>query len=190
MEPGSIRPRTFDTAGTRSMPETTERASLTAEHRCSTVLRNSSKVVSEACGLPRNTSASLWTTEPNDCRDCARAPGGTHEIGKIDQIRIRPKPRLAPGRKWRLDVRGGPLRRRHGQFRVPDEFRASGIAQLRVADLDGDSRADILDTSSGSVFWGEPFTPNRPPTADAGPDVTIGETQQVRARTCVAEHRP
>ncbi len=66
-----------------------------------------------------------------------------------------------------------------GNFGVPDEFRASGIAPLRVADLDGDSRTDILDTSSGSVFWGAPFTPNRPPTADAGPDVTIGETQQV-----------
>ena len=65
-----------------------------------------------------------------------------------------------------------------GNFGVPDEFRASGIATFRAADLDGDSRPDILDMSSGSVFWGAPFTPNRPPTADAGPDVTIGETQQ------------
>ena len=47
-----------------------------------------------------------------------------------------------------------------------------------MADLDGDSRPDILDMSSGTVCWGAPFTPNRPPTADAGPDVTIGETQQ------------
>jgi hypothetical protein len=65
-----------------------------------------------------------------------------------------------------------------GDFGAPEEFSTSGNAPLRVADLDGDTRTDILDSSSGSVFWGAPFTPNRPPNADAGPDVTIGETQQ------------
>jgi hypothetical protein len=65
-----------------------------------------------------------------------------------------------------------------GNFGAPEEFSTSGSAPLRVADLDTDARADILDPSSGTVFWGAPFAPNSPPTADAGPDVTIGETQQ------------
>jgi hypothetical protein len=65
-----------------------------------------------------------------------------------------------------------------GHFDAPEEYRSNGVAAPRVADLDGDTRTDILAPSQGMVLWGEAFTPNRAPTADAGPDVTIGETGQ------------
>ena len=53
-----------------------------------------------------------------------------------------------------------------GDFGAPDEFRSSGTAPLRVADLDGDRRGDILDTVLGKRILGGTVCPE--PRAERG----------------------